>query len=303
MKRPSPPYKVIRQDLRFNSGETYCSAWLYLPEGVKKPPVVVLGHGFGAIREMRLDAFSERFAAAGIATLAFTYRYFGDSGGMPRQLMSVKRQLQDWDAALDFVKNCTDVDGSRIAVWGSSFGGGHAITVSSRHPELLAAVSQCPFTDGVASTAALGVKATLQVVPAVLKDVIASVLGRPPVMVPIAAPPGSPAIMNANDALPGYLALMPKGVAFVNQVTARGIPAAGTYRPGRLAAKVKFPILFCVSKTDTVTPPAQTIAFARKAPKGEIKLYEAGHFDFYLGEAFEQLVADQTQFLSKHLLK
>jgi hypothetical protein len=47
----------------------------------------------------------------------------------------------------------------------------------------------------------------------------------------------------------------------------------------------------------------KTIAFARKAPKGEIKLYEAGHFDFYLGEAFEQLVADQTQFLSKHLLK
>ena len=61
--------------------------------------------------------------------------------------MSVKRQLQDWDAALDFVKNCTDVDGSRVAVWGSSFGGGHAITVSSRHPELLAAVSQCPFDE------------------------------------------------------------------------------------------------------------------------------------------------------------
>ena len=78
----------------------------------------VILEDFGAIREMRLDAFSERFAAAGIATLAFTYRYFGDSGGMPRQLMSVKRQLQDWDAALDFVKNCTDVDGSRVAVWG-----------------------------------------------------------------------------------------------------------------------------------------------------------------------------------------
>ena len=51
-----------------------------------------------------------------------------------------------------------------------------------------------------------------------------------------------------------------------------------------------------------MTPPAQTIAFARKAPKGEIRLYDAGHFDFYLGEAFEQLVADQTRFLSKHLL-
>ena len=292
-----------RQDVRFDSGETYCSAWLYLPAGVKRPPLVVLGHGLGAIREMRLDAFSERFAAAGIATLAFTYRYFGDSGGQPRQLMSVKRQLADWDAALAFVKSRTDVDGSRLAVWGSSFGGGHAITVASRHPELLAAVSQCPFTDGLASVAALGLKGSLKVTPVVVRDLLAKLLGRPPVMVPIAAPPGQPALMNAHDALPGYLALMPEGMRFVNHVAARVIPEIGTYRPGLAAAKVKCPILFCVSNTDTVTPPGRTLALARRAPNGEIKRYDAGHFDFYMGADFEQLVSDQTRFLTQHLLR
>ncbi|RJF88623.1 alpha/beta fold hydrolase [Oleomonas cavernae] len=297
-----PPYKFTRRDVRFDSGDTYCSAWLYLPVGVKRPPIVVLGHGLGAVREMRLDAFSERFAAAGIATLAFTYRFFGDSGGTPRQLMSVTRQLADWEAALDFAKGCPDVDGRRIAVWGSSFGGGHAITVASRHPELAAAVSQCPFTDGLASASALGVRETMRMVPVVLRDFAAKFLGRAPVMVPIAAAPGQPALMNAHDALPGYQALVPKGVKFVNHVTARVIPEIATYRPGRAAAKVAIPILFCVSTTDTVTPPDQTIALARRAPRGEIKLYAAGHFDFYLGEAFEQLVADQTQFLSRHLL-
>lgn len=297
-----PSYPFTRQDIRFDSGETYCSAWLYLPVGVEKPPIVVLGHGLGAVREMRLDAFSERFAAAGIATLAFTYRYFGDSGGRPRQLMSVKRQLADWDAALDFVKGCADVDGRRVAVWGSSFGGGHAITVASRHPELLAAISQCPFTDGLASAAALGVKGSLQVVPVLLRDFAAKLLGRPPVMVPIAATPGQPALMNAHDALPGYLALVPKGMVFVNHVAARVLPEIMAYRPGRSASKVKFPILFCVSTTDTVTPPEQTIALVRKAPHGETRLYSAGHFEFYMGEAFEELVKDQTQFLTKHLL-
>lgn len=291
-----------RHDVRFESGETYCSAWLYLPVGVERPPVVVLGHGLGAIREMRLDTFSERFAAAGIATLAFTYRYFGDSGGQPRQLMSVKRQLADWDAALDFIKRRADVDGSRLAVWGSSFGGGHAITVASRHPELLAAVSQCPFTDGLASATALGLRGSLKVVPVVLRDFAAKLLGRPPVMVPIAAEPGRLALMSAHDALPGYLALMPKGMSFVNHVAARVIPEITTYRPGRAAAKVKCPILFCVSNTDTVTPPGQTLALARRAPRGEIKRYDAGHFDFYMGPAFEQLVSDQTSFLLKHLL-
>lgn len=292
-----------RQDVRFDSGEAYCSAWLYLPVGVERPPVVVLGHGLGAIREMRLDAFSERFASAGIATLAFTYRYFGDSGGEPRQLMSVKRQLADWDAALAFVKRRTDVDGSRLAVWGSSFGGGHAITVASRHPELLAAISQCPFTDGLASAAALGLKGSLKVTPVVLRDFAAKLMGRPPVMVPIAAAPGQPALMNAHDALPGYLALMPKDMHFVNHVAARVIPEIGTYRPGRSAVNVKCPILFCVSNTDTVTPPAQTLAYARRAPRGEIKRYDAGHFDFYMGEVFEQLASDQTRFLTQHLFR
>nr|WP_297383356.1 alpha/beta fold hydrolase [uncultured Roseateles sp.] len=296
------PFEFTRKSVSFVSGETFCSAWLYLPVGVKRPPIVVLGHGLGAIREMRLDAFSERFAAAGMASLAFTYRYFGDSGGAPRQLMSVKRQLADWEAALEFAKSCPDVDGTRVAVWGSSFGGGHAIEVASRHPELLAAVSQCPFTDGLASAAALGIKGSLQTVPTVARDFIAKMFGRPPVMVPIAAAPGNPALMNAHDALPGYMALMPKGLQFINHVAARVIPEIALYRPGRSAAKVKFPILFCVSTTDTVTPPAQTIALARRAPRGETRLYDAGHFDFYMGEAFEQIVSDETQFLARHLL-
>jgi len=291
-----------RQDVRFDSGETYCSGWLYLPEGVAHPPVVVLGHGLGATREMRLDAFAERFAAAGIATLAFTYRYFGDSGGHPRQLMSVKRQLEDWYAALAFVKQHDDVDGERLAVWGSSFGGGHAITVASRHPELRAAVSQCPFTDGLASAAALGVMGSLKVTPVVLRDFAAKLLGRPPVMVPIAAAPGQPALMNAHDALSGYLALVPKGMRFVNHVAARVIPEIAAYRPGLAAAKVKCPILFCVSNTDTVTPPGRTLSLARRAPRGQIKRYDAGHFDFYLGSTFEHLVRDQTRFLTEHLL-
>jgi len=42
---PAAAGAFTRQDVRFDSGETYCSAWLYLPVGVERPPVVVLGHG------------------------------------------------------------------------------------------------------------------------------------------------------------------------------------------------------------------------------------------------------------------
>ncbi|WP_406442685.1 alpha/beta fold hydrolase [Streptomyces sp. NBC_00631] len=294
-------HSFTRHDITFPSGDSSCAGWLYLPTGVVSPPVVVLGHGLGATREMRLDAFAERFAQAGIAAVAFTYRHFGDSGGHPRQLLSIRRQLADWDAALAYVKARPDIDRSRVAVWGSSFGGGHAITVASRHPELRAAVAQCPFTDGLASALALGPLGSLRVTPVLAQDLAARVRGKAPAMVPIAAAPGSPALMNAPDALPGYLALQPPGTTFRNEVAARVIPTIAAYRPGRAARKVTMPILFCVSNTDSVTPPAQTLRYADTAPRGETKRYDAGHFDFYTGETFEELVRDQIEFLTRQL--
>ncbi|MGH3970337.1 MAG: alpha/beta hydrolase, partial [Mycobacterium sp.] len=109
------------------------------------------------------------------------------------------------------------------------------------------------------------------------------------------------ALMNAADALPGYQALMPAGMTFVNEAAARVVPTITAYRPGRAAKTINFPILFCISDTDTVTPPAQTLAYARTAPRGEIKRYDAGHFDFYTGEAFEALAHDQAEFFTRHL--
>jgi dienelactone hydrolase len=295
------PKSFTRRDVSFNSGDDYCSAWLYLPDGIESPPVVILGHGLGGTREMGLDAYAERFAAAGIAAFAFTYRHFGDSGGQPRQLLSIKRQLQDWDAAIAHIKTRNDVDHASIAIWGSSFGGGHAITVASRHPELIAAVAQCPFTDGLASARALGPIESAKLLTLAGKDALSRIRRKEPVRIPLVGKPGSTAAMIAPDALPGYLALIPDGLDFVNGVAARFMPTATVYRPGRAAKKVAMPILFCICDHDTVAPPAETLAYARTAPKGEIKTYDFGHFDIYRGEPFEAAVADQTEFLTRHL--
>lgn len=97
-----------RSDVRFRSGDADCAAWLYLPEGPGPHPAVVLEHGLGAVKEMRLDAYAERFTAAGYACLVFDHRHFGASGGQPRQLLSVSRQLADWKAAIGYVRGRPD---------------------------------------------------------------------------------------------------------------------------------------------------------------------------------------------------
>src|SRR3954454_24924050 len=110
-----------RAEVRFASGDADCAAWLYRPEA--PAPLLVMGHGLGAVREMRLDAYAECFAAAGFAALVFDYRHFGASGGEPRQLLDIRRQLADWAAALAYARGLEGVDAARIALWGTSFGG------------------------------------------------------------------------------------------------------------------------------------------------------------------------------------
>ncbi|GFG71628.1 alpha/beta hydrolase [Mycolicibacter senuensis] len=293
---------ATREDVSFRSGSDPISAWLYRPDdsGPGGAPLLVMAHGLGAVRTMRLDAYAERFAAAGYGCLVFDYRNFGASGGAPRQLLDVNMQLADWAAAVDFAHTLAGVDPARIGLWGTSFAGGHVIATAARLP-VAAVVAQCPFTDGIASARTIPPLTVARVSLLAMRDLAAARLGNPPVMVATAGRPGEVALMSTPDAYPGYLKLAPEGQTIRNEVAARiGMKILG-YRPGRAAAKVSCPILFCVCDTDSVAPAGPTLRYAERAPRGTIKRYPEGHFDIYVGDAFERVIADQLEFLDRHL--
>ena len=289
-----------RIDVTFDSHGDVCAAWLYLPTGTGPAPVMVMAHGLGGTREMRLDAYAERFRAAGYACLVFDYRYFGASGGEPRQLLDIESQLQDWASAIDHARSRSDVDTARIVLWGSSFGGGHVIVAAARDRKVAAVISQCPFTDGIASGLASNTWTSTKLSGRALGDLAGSVIGRPPLMVNTAGRPGTTALMTSPDSYDGYLALAPDAdETFHNRVAARVALQIVRHRPGRRAKDVRCPILFIVCETDSVAPAKATLRYARTAPHGEIKTYDAGHFEIYLGEAFERVVGDQIEFLTR----
>ncbi|OJZ70310.1 alpha/beta hydrolase [Mycobacterium paraffinicum] len=291
-----------REDVQFPSGGDLISAWLYRPAGGEPAPLLVMAHGLGGVRSMRLDAYAERFSAAGYACLVFDYRNFGDSEGRPRQVLDVGLQLADWAAAVAYARTLPGVDPDRITLWGTSFAGGHVIATAARLPGIAAAVVQCPFTDGIASARTISnplVFARVGLLAA--RDLLAARLGKPPVMVPTVGRPGDVALMSTPDAYPGYLRLVPEGVELTNEVAARIALKIMAYRPGRETAKISCPILFCVCEADSVAPAAPTLRYAANAPRGELKLYPEGHFAIYVDEAFERVVADQLAFLDKHL--
>lgn len=291
-----------RSDATFESGAWTCAAWVYRPEGEGPFPCVVLAHGWTGVREQRLDAFAERFAAEGIAAIVFDYRHFGASQGLPRQLLDVGRQLEDWENAIRFARSVPWVRADKLALWGTSFSGGHVQEIAARDHTLAAVVAQVPYADGLKNLPKLGIGIALRLTREGIRDTVGSVLGRPPHMVASVGAPGSLAVMTSPDAEPGFRAIDPPGSTWRNEAAARILLKLTAYRPGRHAEKITAPILYVIADDDVVTPPEFAQAAADKAPRSEVKRYPGGHFDLYAGSGFERTIADQVAFLRRHLL-
>ena len=149
-------YAYQREDFDFYSKGTRCAAWLYLPQTDEKRPVIVMAHGLGGTRELRVYEYAERFAAAGYACYLFDYRNYGASDGNKRQLINVRMQLEDWKNAIEFIKKDPRVDGENLLLFGTSFSGGHVVWLTAHRDDVKATVAQCPYTNTMATIKVVG---------------------------------------------------------------------------------------------------------------------------------------------------
>ena len=291
-----------RRNVEFSSDSTSCAAWFYPAEAAGPSPCIVMGHGFSATRELRLDAYAERFGDAGFACLVFDYRHFGASGGEPRQLLDIDRQLADWRAAIAFTRSLDEVDPERIALWGSSFAGGHVVETAAGDPRVAAVISQVPFADGRKLAGGSTKRSLAGLVASAVYDAARGRLGLSPHYIPVLGNPGETAALTAPGQANAMKALMPEGeTTWVNRYTPRVAFGLRRYRPYLKAPDVRCPLLVVVAENDTITLPEPALEGAAAAPNGESVTYDCGHFDVYGGEYFERTIKDQIAFLNRSL--
>ncbi|MEV6323893.1 alpha/beta fold hydrolase [Nocardia sp. NPDC051787] len=287
-----------RVEVCFPSGSEQCAAWLYRPDGAPKPrPLVVMGHGLGANREMGLDRYARRFAAADMAVLVFDYRHFGASQGTPRQLLSIARQRADWHAAIAYARTVRGIDATRIALWGTSFGGGHVLSVAPDDDYIAAVVAQVPFTSGLSSALAKGPISVTKVATIAATDLLLGTIRRKPVRIRLAGRKRSAALMSAPDVLDGFRRLTDESETYEPKVAARVAFSVLFDAPGRRAKALKMPVLYALCDDDSVAPVKSALRAAERTKHAVVKRYPAGHFDIYFDEVFEKAVYDQTEFL------
>lgn len=283
-----------REDLEFRSRDEDCAAWLYPATAAagEAQPAVVMAHGLSGTRRDGLGPFAERFAAAGISALLFDHRGFGDSGGV-EDLFSPRRQLEDWRAAIACARGLPGVDPERIATFGSSMGGGNALAAAADDSRIAAAISQVPFLDLVTQSHRSGPLVTARML-------LAAIRGE---HLPAVGSPREAAFINAPAAEAGWRHVVAIGEdsRWRNRASARWL-VGQPFRPARLAGALHCPWLVCVGKADRIARPGPAIRAARRAPRGELRLYTGvDHFDIYDGPEFEAVIADELDFLQRHL--
>lgn len=92
------------------------------PEGIARPPLVVMIMGLDSAKE-EMDAYETTFLDRGMATLAFD----GPGQGEAEYALPIRGDYEVPAAAvLDWVEQRQDVDATRIGLWGVSLGGYYA---------------------------------------------------------------------------------------------------------------------------------------------------------------------------------
>jgi pimeloyl-ACP methyl ester carboxylesterase len=283
----------------FDSQGVTCAATLHLPEGKQPFPVILMAHGWGGVQDALTLPFYPRFLEAGFAVMTFDYRGWGASEGQPRQVINPHHREQDIEVALAHLKTRPQIDPARIVLWGTSFGGGHAIHVGSKHPELFGIIAQVPMLDGMKAAMATPL---LRLLRFGLYAVVDLLRGSKPLYVPIVGAPGQFSSMDRDggeQAMQRGLAAMDSGYVYDNRVAARSILTMGPYRPFKALKDIKVPTLIVGATRDSVAPFVEQEIRAVGNPHLQLETIDANHFDPYFDPAFSANIGHQLKFLQR----
>ncbi len=295
-----------RTDVEFISHGEKCVAWLYRPDAVENPPLIIMAHGFGALRTFRMEPFAEKFVNQGIAVLMFDYRGFGNSEGYPRNLISPKKHIQDWHSAIAYARRIRWINHSKIGLWGTSYSGGHVICVAAKDHDIAAIAILVPFVNGFSSSwnmkKVLGWGFIGRSTVAIIRDLWRMITFQSPYYIPAFGKPGESAILSTPECYDGVMRLVPTDTMDWDMTTpARAMLYLILYYPSTKAHKVKCPALAIVGEKDSLIPFEFVKKTVDKMPDAQLISLPCSHFDPYVGDTFEIVSNHQVRFFIEHL--
>ena len=104
------------------------AADMFWPKDINgKLPAIACSGAFGAVKEQHSGLYAQEMASRGFLTIAFDPSFTGESGGEPRYMNSPDINVEDFQAAVDYLSNLDNVDKDKISIIGICGWGGMAI--------------------------------------------------------------------------------------------------------------------------------------------------------------------------------
>ncbi|KAF9463384.1 alpha/beta-hydrolase [Collybia nuda] len=297
--------KFTRETIRIpTKDKAVClHVWLYRPDVPAPFPVVVAGHGMTMIKDAGLATFGEIWATqAGYASLIFDYRYFGDSDGEPRNLVSLDDQLEDYKTVIAWARSQPKLFlRDKIVLMGFSLSGFALSELAVKDPDLAGAIAICPMLDGYD---------TLKLMPFdprlvfwAIVDTIKAKIGLSRVFIKAIGRPHEFSLLHSPGSYPGFIASYSHGSTSFeetpNLITPRVVFEMMGTRSGRALKSAGCPVLF-VTTTDDDLIPAKIAREIAASATTVVTLVETpgGHFDLLAGgKGFDTSVSAQLEFL------
>ncbi len=108
------------------------AADLYEPkEYTGKLPAIAVCGPFGAVKEQSSGLYAQEMAKRGFLAIAFDPSFTGESGGYPRSFNSPDINVEDYQAAIDFLSVQENVDPEQIGIIGICGWGGMALQTAA----------------------------------------------------------------------------------------------------------------------------------------------------------------------------
>jgi len=295
----------MRRDIEFPSEGTTCRGWFYTPGGQStgRLPIIVMAHGFSAVKEMRLDRFAEVFAEAGLASLVFDYRGLGASDGEPRQDLDPHAQIVDYRNAISFLRQLPNVDTSRVGVWGTSYSGAHVLMVAALDRRVKAVVSQVPLIDGWEGMGHFaGEAGRAAMVQQLTNERERIYAGGAPVMIPVVDNSGGVAALGTPDSWEWFQLAAKTAPTWRNEVTLRSLERLLEYAPGRFIDRIApTPLLLIAAEHDFLPLDFARRAFDRAGEPKRMVVIPAGHFTPYEAPHFSTAASEAIGWFRTHL--
>ncbi len=122
------------------------AADMYVPKNAKgKLPAIAVSGPFGACKEQSSGLYAQEMAGRGFLTIAFDPSFTGESGGFPRAMHSPDIDVEDFQAAVDFLSVQENVDPERIGIIGICGWGGMALQTACIDTRIKATVTSTMY--------------------------------------------------------------------------------------------------------------------------------------------------------------